>query len=166
VSYGYIGGQLNIDRCPRCGVARPQVVLQSNAGAFPAAAGYATTSAAIYRCTTCGGALLATAPHAQSSSASLVAELLPSPKVAHADLPPAARRYLDQAYQTLAAPDAATVMAGSAVDAMLKALGYDQGSVYTRINTAVAVNLLTAGCCQSNANSSPQDAGRSLKLAA
>lgn len=35
-------------------------------------------------------------------------------------------------------------MAGSAVDAMLKALNYAEGSVYTRINKAVADNILTA----------------------
>jgi hypothetical protein len=34
-------------------------------------------------------------------------------------------------------------MAGSAVDAMLKTLGYENGSVYARINTAVADHKIT-----------------------
>src|ERR1700736_2603886 len=42
-----------------------------------------------------------------------------------------------QAYETLHAPDAAAVMAGSAVDGMLKALGYTEGSLYSRIDKAV-----------------------------
>jgi hypothetical protein len=46
--------------------------------------------------------------------------------------------------ETLHAPDAAAVMAGSAVDAMLKALGYDGGSLYSRIDKAVTEQKLTA----------------------
>jgi len=41
------------------------------------------------------------------------------------------------------APDAAAVMAGSAVDAMLKELGYADGSVYARIGKAVEDHKLT-----------------------
>lgn len=52
--------------------------------------------------------------------------------------------YLQQAYETLHAPDAATVMAASAVDAMLKAKGYSDGSLYSRIDKAVAEHVLTA----------------------
>jgi hypothetical protein len=62
---------------------------------------------------------------------------------AHEDLPDPARRFLDQAMQTLAAPDASAVMSGSAVDAMLKALGYEKGSVYDRIDEAVKDHHLT-----------------------
>jgi hypothetical protein len=59
------------------------------------------------------------------------------------DLPPAARRFLQQAMETLHAPDAAAVMAGSAVDAMLKHLSFTEGSVYNRIEKAVEANVLT-----------------------
>lgn len=45
----------------------------------------------------------------------------------------------------LHAPDAAAVMAGSAVDAMLKARGYQDGSLYARIDKAKIDALLTAG---------------------
>jgi Domain of unknown function (DUF4145) len=51
--------------------------------------------------------------------------------------------FLDQACQTLHASDAAAVMAGSAVDAMLKGKGYAEGSVYQRIDVAVRDHLLT-----------------------
>jgi hypothetical protein len=69
----------------------------------------------------------------------------PAPPAAHEDLPERARKYLEQAYETLSAPDAAAVMAGSAVDAMLKALGYEEGSVYKRIDLALADNKITDG---------------------
>lgn len=44
---------------------------------------------------------------------------------------------------TLHAPDASAVMSGSAVDAMLKLLGYEKGSVYVRIDQAVAGHQIT-----------------------
>ncbi|WP_169625150.1 DUF4145 domain-containing protein [Pacificispira spongiicola] len=70
-------------------------------------------------------------------------DLFPSPKTAHEDIPAVARQFLQQSYETLHAPDAAAVMAGSAVDAMLKEKGYRDGSLYIRIDQAVADHLLT-----------------------
>jgi hypothetical protein len=52
---------------------------------------------------------------------------------------------LQQAYDVLHAPDAAAVMAGSAVDAMLKHHDYTEGSLYARIDEALEDNLLTKG---------------------
>lgn len=46
---------------------------------------------------------------------------------------------------TIHAPDAAAVMAGSAVDAMLKAKGYTEGSLYARIGEALKQGVLTQG---------------------
>jgi len=51
---------------------------------------------------------------------------------------------LQQAFVTLHAPDAAAVMAGSAVDAMLKHFELVKGSVYNRIDEAVERHILTA----------------------
>jgi hypothetical protein len=56
-----------------------------------------------------------------------------------------ARKFLQQAYETLHAPDAAAVMAASAVDAMLKDLGYSEGSLYARIDKAAEDGVLTKG---------------------
>ncbi|WP_245331015.1 DUF4145 domain-containing protein [Mesorhizobium sophorae] len=71
--------------------------------------------------------------------------LYPDAKEAHADIPDPARAFLQQAFQTLHAPDAAAVMAGSAVDAMLKKHGLTDGSLYARIDEALKLNLLTDG---------------------
>jgi hypothetical protein len=70
--------------------------------------------------------------------------LYPATRSAAAEIPDPARRYLQQALETLHAPDAAAVMAGSAVDAMLKHLGLVEGSVYSRIEQAVCQHILTA----------------------
>jgi Domain of unknown function (DUF4145) len=72
-------------------------------------------------------------------------EFFPAAKAAHEDLPQTARIFLQQAYETLHAPDAAAVMAGSAVDAMLKERGYETDTLYQRIDKALADNLLTKG---------------------
>ncbi|MBX4972619.1 DUF4145 domain-containing protein [Rhizobium lentis] len=74
-----------------------------------------------------------------------IAALYPAEKSAHEDLPDVARKFLQQAYETLHAPDASTMMAASAVDAMLKEKGYAAGSLYHRIDQALADNVLTQG---------------------
>lgn len=78
-------------------------------------------------------------------TANFITGIYPDAKSANVDLPSIARKFLQQAYETLHAPDAAAVMAGSAVDAMLKELNYRDGSVYARIEKAVQDNILTAG---------------------
>ncbi|WP_051913869.1 DUF4145 domain-containing protein [Nitratireductor basaltis] len=75
-------------------------------------------------------------------------KLWPDTKSAHEDIPDPARTFLQQAYETLHAPDAAAVMAGSAVDAMLKVHGYVEGSLYKRIDEALKDNVLTSGMAQ------------------
>lgn len=74
----------------------------------------------------------------------MVADIYPAPRQAHDDIPQPARQYLQQAFETLHAPDAAAVMAGSAVDAMLKKLDLIDGSLYSRIDKAVEQHKITA----------------------
>jgi hypothetical protein len=69
----------------------------------------------------------------------------PETRRAHGDVPEPARTFLQQAFETLHAPDAASMVAGSAVDAMLKKLGLEEGSLYARIDQALDKNLLTKG---------------------
>jgi hypothetical protein len=73
----------------------------------------------------------------------MVAELFPAQQEAHQDIPEPARRFLQQAFESLHAPDTAAVMAGSAVDAMLKHLGFTEGSLYSRIDQAVEQHKIT-----------------------
>ena len=67
----------------------------------------------------------------------------PTPMAVDDDLPERPKRYLEQAINALNAPDGAVMLAGSAVDAMLKLKGYNDGSVYVRINQAVERGELT-----------------------
>ncbi|MNE09974.1 hypothetical protein D3C80_1026690 [compost metagenome] len=98
---------------------------------------------ATYRCTTCGGVVLAKgAPNASDESPQVI-DVFPKRQTVHEDTPPIAARYLQQAIDTIHAPDASAVMSGAAVDAMLKELGLEKGSVYQRIDEAVAQGKLT-----------------------
>lgn len=138
---------LPLDRCPHCSVASPLMV-QMWLGQGQTSRSVYTRQWAVFMCTNCGGAVLAASDIGINLSMHDPYAVYPSPPTAHKDLPEVARTYLDQAYRTLDAPDAAAVMAGSAVDAMLKALGYETGSVYARIDKALQDNKLTDGMAQ------------------
>jgi hypothetical protein len=92
--------------------------------------------------TCCQGLLLAKGSPYDLRSYRIEA-IYPGIRTAAPEIPEPARRYLRQAFDTLNAPDAAAVMAGSAVDAMLKHLGLTEGSVNDRIKQAVEKNILT-----------------------
>ena len=131
-----------VPRCPYCSVASPQIVKVHNPDPVQPFNGDPRARWAAYRCTSCASWLVVKGADAASSNPKIV-EIIPGFPQAHADLPEKARRYLDQAMQTIAAPDASAVMSGSAVDAMLKELGYEKGSVYERIDQAVIDHKLT-----------------------
>lgn len=133
-----------IPRCPHCGVANPQFMrLWISEGRVPRSTPGPTNYWAIFSCTSCGDCVSAQGGPNQDSAKANVTAIFPEPKKAHKDIPEMARRYLQQAYETLHAPDAAALMAGSAVDAMLKEYDYEEGSLYTRIDKAVNDHLLT-----------------------
>jgi hypothetical protein len=140
-----MGIQLDcVGRCPHCGVANPVLTLLWHSdGVVPRSTPGVMACWAVYNCTTCGSAVTAEGAVGQTRRPVDVVRLYPEAKTAHEDIPTIARRYLQQAYETLAAPDAAAVMAGSAVDAMLKEKKYEKGSLYERIDQAVADHVLT-----------------------
>lgn len=70
--------------------------------------------------------------------------MIPDDEIEVGGLPDRAARYLSQAIGSMFAPDGAVMLAGSAVDALLKEKGYTAGSVYERINKAVEDHVLTA----------------------
>lgn len=100
---------------------------------------------AAYSCTACDAPLLVQGRPGELANNAEIVRSIPEVRRAALEIPDPARTYLQQAYDTLQSPDAAAVMAGSAVDAMLKYLGLVNGSVYERINQAVQKNLLTDG---------------------
>ena len=134
-----IQSQLQLNRCPHCNVDRPLLGKawdhQTN--------NYAQNHLrywAIYQCNRCGGCILCASNH----NGGPVSEQYPSTQAMdNESIPARARSYLDQAINSLHAPAGAVTLAASAVDAMLKAQGYKDGSLYTRINQAVNDHLIT-----------------------
>ena len=72
-----------------------------------------------------------------------VTSVFPSSNAIDDAVPSKPREYLSQAVNSLHAPAGAVILAGSAVDAMLKIKGYEKGSLYTRINSATKDSLIT-----------------------
>jgi len=131
-----------VARCPHCGVANPTLTklwmgLVSRATKGP------TQVWGAFGCTSCGGVVLAKGADNQHIENPIIIKVIPGQKRAHGDIPEPARTFLQQAYESKHAPDAAAMVAGSAVDAMLKELGYVSGSLYERIDKAVAEQKLT-----------------------
>ena len=98
---------------------------------------------ATYICNSCGDVVLAKGEHARHGPSAEIEAIFPTMPTVSEEVPETARRYLEQAYESLHAPDAAAVMSGSAVDAMLKEKNYHDGSLYTRIDQAVRDHVLT-----------------------
>jgi len=133
-----------VARCPHCGVANPQLVRMYGSGQrFGRATQGPTSIWALYRCTSCGDGVSAKGDPTEAVANPNVVAIFPDIRSIDDAVPEIPKRFLRQAYETLGSPDAAAVMAGSAVDAMLKELGYTEGSVYARIDQAVNDNTLT-----------------------
>jgi len=139
------GPTLNdVSRCPHCSIASPNLQLVwSSEGRTPRTDGGDAECWGAYGCSSCGS-IVTTCGYPVGVQFHIVSSYPPA-KIAHDDIPEPARTFLQQAYETLHAPDAAAVMAGSAVDAMLKHHNLTEGSLYSRIDKALEQNLLTQG---------------------
>jgi len=133
------GNELPLERCPHCSVAKPRI----------ARIGYLDTTASErrntrywhwYGCASCGGVLLTVAT---PSSPSVITKMWSDGDLLSDSIPERARAFLKQAMECLHAPSGAQVLAASDVDSMLKAKGYKDGSLYSRIKEAEAAYLIT-----------------------
>jgi len=130
--------QLDLDRCPHCGVDRPTLTHQHN---------FATVDFsqsikrhwATYTCQRCGGVVVASAATMNAE----VQEIYPTPSEIDEAIPDRPREYLKQALNSINAPAGAIMLAASSVDSMLKIKGYQEGSLYQRIDKAAEDNLIT-----------------------
>jgi hypothetical protein len=93
-----------------------------------------------YLCTTCASIITAWAYYEGNT----VVAIYPSSKTVDEAIPERAAAYLQQAFESLHAPSGAIMLAASAVDAMLKERGLTTGKLYSRINEAIRMNVLTA----------------------
>jgi hypothetical protein len=150
-----IGDLVGVYSCPHCSVANPQLkeLWASKEPLYRGDVPVIGRLWATYQCTSCSDVVLVKCAWSSRTAANKpwddkkydVDTIYPSAKIAHEDVPEPARTFLQQALDTLHAPDAAAVMAGAAVDAMLKKKGLTEGSLYSRIDKALKDNLLTQG---------------------
>jgi hypothetical protein len=132
--------QLDLPRCPHCSIALPHIVVQApHLFESKNYQGENRRCWRVYFCTTCGGAILAGAVGEKEP----VLELYPSSKQVDESIPHPANTYLQQALESIHAPVGAVMLTGSAIDAMLKVKGYQEGSLFTRINQAAQAHLIT-----------------------
>lgn len=130
--------QLDLNRCPHCRVDRPSLPLLNK---------YETTDYSggnkrywgVYKCSRCGGIVTAAATAWNME----VIECNPKGVSIDPALPDKAKAYLEQALNSLHAPAGAVMLTASAVDAMLKAQGYKEGSLYNRIDKAAEEHVIT-----------------------
>lgn len=146
----------SLARCPQCGIAHPNlqlchVMYQTE---HRPTSGSSEDGWVVYQCSSCRDPVLffATVGYADDYASQRAyinrwnpssSRMFPTKGIALDDWPERAAQYMRQAHDSLFAPDGAVMLAGSAVDAMLKDKGLSQGSVYKRIEEAVTANLLT-----------------------
>ena len=131
-----LDNQLDLERCPHCGVNSPNVAIQNK---LHIVARKGTKHWGIYSCQRCAGVITAEA----TSPNGVIKAIYPSVENIDASIPQRARSYLSQARESLHAPSGAIMLAASAVDAMLKEKKYAQGVLYARIEKAAKDGLIT-----------------------
>lgn len=130
---------LVLPRCPNCSVGSP---LLSGVHHFQTTDHMGGNQRVwrVYVCSTCGGVVTASA----SAGNAPVIDCHPSSTEVDDAIPDRPRTFLVQAHESLHVPSGAVMLSASAVDAMLKLKGYTEGSLYARIERAVADHLITA----------------------
>lgn len=140
------GDLLNVERCPYCGIARPNLPARGNLQTMDHA-GDSHRLWSMYACSACGGVVM-TMAHFGPVGTNMVAAgeiqaMWPSIDAVPDELPERAAAYLTQAINCLHAPVAAITTTASAIDAMLKGKGLKDGSLYQRIELAAQQHLIT-----------------------
>jgi hypothetical protein len=130
---------LILSRCPHCNVDSPNLFTVSRHETRDHAANNLRRWS-VYVCGRCGGTVIAAAHNYGQS----VLEVHPSSQQIEEDLPPKAKTFLEQAVLSINAPAGAVMLSASSVDAMLKAKGYVDGSLYSRIENAACDHLITS----------------------
>ena len=130
---------LVLDRCPHCSTANPNL-RRTNHAETRDHVGQNARMWSVYVCGTCGGMVTAwAANHNQPVQA-----FYPKYESVDLEIPDRPRAYLKQASESMHAPAGAVMLAASAVDAMLKAKGYVDGTLYSRIDKAASEHVITA----------------------
>lgn len=120
----------NLSRCPQCGIASPRLTQIVN--------DYVSDESGfweIYQCATCDNYIMA-------NRKDDAVQVFPNDRSkVSPNLPARAAEYLVQALAS--APAGAVMLAASAVDAMLRAKGYKEGNLFSRIDKAEVDRIIT-----------------------
>jgi Domain of unknown function (DUF4145) len=130
---------LNIERCPYCGIDKPNFIRAQNPITTKAHDGQMIRNWAIYSCGNCGGVVTASA----LPNSGIVLDYFPKSESVSELIPEKPRRYLKEAITTVHAPSSSIMVCASAVDAMLKEKEYKSGTLYERIGKANKDHLIT-----------------------
>jgi hypothetical protein len=136
-----LDSQFALERCPHCQVDKPLLLelarLETNDQGNRNPRIWK-----VYACRSCGGMVAAWAPNRGTADVE-ASEWFPKGATVDEDLPERAKSYLKQALASLHAPAGCVMLCASAVDAMLKAKGLVEGSLYSRIDKAAADHAIT-----------------------
>lgn len=135
---------LELERCPHCSVDKPNLNLQWSAQTHSHSGDHPRWWY-IYQCNRCGGLITTATSDGRSA---FLSEIYPSNIEVDNSVPEKAKKFLNQAINSLHAPDGAIMLAASSIDAMLKAKSYIEGSLNTRINQAATDHLITTEMAQ------------------
>ena len=130
---------LEINKCPHCHIDKPSMTQQARI-VSTTHAGKNQRWWSVYFCSRCGGAVIASS----NKEGGTANEIYPKSQSVEDAIPDPAKSYLQQAIDTLHSPAGSVMLSASAVDAMLKAKNYKDGSLYSRINKASEDHLITA----------------------
>lgn len=130
--------QLQLERCPHCGVDRPTLGTTAQFETRTYSGGNRRFWR-VYICSRCGGPIIA----GSKDPGGAISGIYPAPTQVDESIPEPARSYLTQAINSMCAPAGSVMLSASSVDAMLKAKDYRDGSLYSRIDKAKDDHLIT-----------------------
>jgi hypothetical protein len=148
--------------CPHCGRAKPGTVLLDRKAVSERLRGIDADRCVIwgmYRCTSCQNVVLAESVQMVGNDSiknrADIRRVFPEPATVSATIPTTARRFLQDAQSSLHASSASILSSNSAIDAMLKEVGFPrcgadgrERSLYVRIEEAAQTGPLTKGMAE------------------
>ena len=134
---------IQLPRCPHCNVSDPMLHGHPPMETTDGNGNY-NRFWRFYVCGRCGCIVTAWA-HQDGET---IQDIFPSPETVDETIPSRAKSYLEQSIASLHAPAGSLMLSASAVDAMLKARDYKEGSLNERINKAAADHAITADMAQ------------------
>ena len=132
--------QLDLKRCPHCGVDTPNLYKVQEFDTHDHEQSNFRTWA-IYTCKRCGGVVTTSAQ--KNDMHREIEELYPLPLTVNESIPEKAKTYLNQAINTINSPSGSVMLSASAIDAMLKEIGYLEGKLFARIKKAAEEHIIT-----------------------